>query len=166
MQKIDTQVCLLSESFVNIPDPRLESFSCLWNHCCLFCSCSFPQLLSHLSGIMASLTALIAWCLLEPGTSALLSSSRLSGLTSVLSSGFHVDSCMRHTSGSRLSQLLPMAVGGGYRLLNSVIFYQSLWSRVWSLPRSMTETGLCSHGNWCLLTRLLFFMLSLLLLIH
>lgn len=60
MQKIDTQVCLLSESFVNIPDPRLESFSCLWNHCCLFCSCSFPQLLSHLSGIMASLTALIA----------------------------------------------------------------------------------------------------------
>lgn len=60
---------LLSESFPNITDLKLESFRSLWSHCCLFCSCSFLQLLSHLSEITVSLAALIPRYLLSPAGS-------------------------------------------------------------------------------------------------
>lgn len=157
---------LLSESFPNITDLKLESFRSLWSHCCLFCSCSFLQLLSHLSEITVSLAALIPRYLLSPAGSWHIdffyqrwSSSLPSRLTSVPASSSHVDSPVEaHLRQPTVTHYSPRLVGRGDESLSSVIFYQSLWSLVWSLPRSATQTGLCSHGNWCLVTQSPFFL--------
>lgn len=148
---------------------KVESYSSLWSHCCLFCSYSFLQLLSHLSEITVSLAALIPWyllcsLLLEPGTSTLLSAQIILITTQADLSPSQQLSCGLRVKGTPQAadshKLLPTAVGRGDELLSSVIFYQSLWSLVWSLPRSVTQTGLYSHGNWRLLTQFCLFTLS------
>lgn len=87
------------------------------------------------------------------------SSSLPSRLTSVPASSSHVDSPVEaHLRQPTVTHYSPRLVGRGDESLSSVIFYQSLWSLVWSLPRSATQTGLCSHGNWCLVTQSPFFL--------